>query len=223
MLKKIEKYLPEGIPFPSTRLYNCIVSFSSFTRDWYKHVAKQVSEEIMAGKILDVGTGPGYLPIEIAKLVSEIEVIGIDVSKDMVKIARRNAEKSGVQERVRFEHIDANKMRYQDSYFDLMVSTGSFHHWKRPIRILNEIYRVLKKGGQAWIYDLRRDVPQEEMEKLKEMYGRFLGQIIYRFVSFHSSVTKEELRKVLENPKNNFKIYELTDPYPFIIEAILSK
>jgi ubiquinone/menaquinone biosynthesis C-methylase UbiE len=186
-------------------------------------VAKQVSEEIMAGKILDVGTGPGYLPIEIAKLVSEIEVIGIDVSKDMVKIARRNAEKSGVQERVRFEHIDANKMRYQDSYFDLMVSTGSFHHWKRPIRILNEIYRVLKKGGQAWIYDLRRDVPQEEMEKLKEMYGRFLGQIIYRFVSFHSSVTKEELRKVLENPKNNFKIYELTDPYPFIIEAILSK
>lgn len=223
MLSKIEKYLPEGIPFPSTRLYNYIARFSPFTRDWYRYVAEQVSEEITTGRILDVGTGPGYLPIEIAKLVPGVEVTGIDVSKDMVKIARRNAEKSRLQKRVRFEHMDANKMLYRDSYFDLVVSTGSFHHWKKPMRVLNEIHRVLKDGGQAWIYDIRKDTSQEGIEKLKDMYGRFIGPIIYRVVSFHSSVTRDELRNVLENPENSFKVYELRDPFPFVLEAVLIK
>lgn len=129
----------------------------------------------------------------------------------------------GVQDRVRFEFMDANKMRYRDSYFNLVVSTVSFHHWKKPIRVLNEIHRVLKDGVQAWIYDLLRDASKKSMEKFKEMYGRIVGSIIYRVVSFHSSVTKEELRNILEDPENSFKVYELRGPLPFVLEAKLFK
>lgn len=223
MLEKIEKYLPEGIPFPSTRLYAYIARFIPFTRDSYKYVAQKVAHEAVTGRILDVGTGPGYLPIEIAKLVRGVEVTGIDVSKDMVRIARKNAQKSRLEERIRFEFMDANRMRYENSYFDLVVSTGSFHHWKKPIKILNEIHRVLKDGRQAWIYDLRKDMPEEGMQKLKQMYGRFVGPIIYRWVSFHSAVTKEEFQNVLEKPENSFKVYDLRNPVPFAHEAVLFK
>jgi ubiquinone/menaquinone biosynthesis C-methylase UbiE len=223
MLQKIEKYVPEGIPFPSTRIYCYFARFSPFTRDSYRYVAEQVAQQIVTGRVLDVGTGPGYLPIEIVKLARGVEVTGIDVSKDMVRMAGKNAQKSGVDDRVRFEYMDANDMRYRDSCFDLVLSTGSFHHWKKPVRVLNEIHRVLKDGGQAWIYDIRKDAPPEGIEKLKEMYGGFAGPIIYRMISFHSSVTKEEFQNVLENPENSFKAYELRTPFPFALAAVLFK
>jgi len=186
-------------------------------------VTERVSKEITSGRILDVGTGPGYLPIMIAESVQGVEVTGIDLSKDMIRLARKNAEKYGVQGRVRFECMDANKIRYRDSYFDLVVSTFSFHHWKKPIRVLNAIHRVLKDGGQAWIYDLRRDSSKEDIEKLREMYGRIVGPIIYRVVSFHSSITREEFQNILKNLENSFKVYKLKDPFPFVLEAILFK
>lgn len=223
VLQKIERRLRsrEGIPYPSSRFYAHIARFIPFTRDGYIYVSEKVAEEKVTGRILDVGTGPGYLPIEIAKLVRGVEVTGIDISQDMVRMARKSVQKSGLEDRVRFECMDANKMLYESSYFDLVVSTGSFHHWRKPLRVLNEIHRVLRPKGQAWIYEIRRDAPQEGIEKLKEMYGRFYGPIIYRLVSFHSSTTKEEMLSVLDDPEDSFKVYELRDTFPFVLEAVL--
>jgi ubiquinone/menaquinone biosynthesis C-methylase UbiE len=66
----------------------------------------------------------------------------------MVKIARRNTEKAGLSRRVKFMVKDANKMSFEDSSFDLIVSTGSLHHWKKLLNVINEVHRVLKDGGR---------------------------------------------------------------------------
>jgi len=223
LLEKIERFVLEGIPFPSTRGYAYIAKKSPFLRDGYSEVARRVSRKLAKGRILDVGTGPGYLPIEIARLIDDVEVIGIDVSEDTVRIASKNSRKEGLESKVRFVVEDANSMPYDDSSFDLVLSTGSFHHWKKPIRVLNEIYRVLKPGCEAWIYDLRKDAPAEDREKLKERYGRFMGLLIYRLVTIHSGTTREELERVFMEPENRFKAYEIREDFPFILEAVLSK
>jgi hypothetical protein len=49
----------------------------------------------------------------------------------------------------------------------------------------------------------------------------FLGSIIYRLVSFHSSTTKDEMLNVLDDPENSFKVYDLRDSFPFVVEAVL--
>jgi len=59
LLGRIE---PEAIPFPLSRLYSRATS-SRMVRDYYDSVAAQVLERLPAGRILDVGTGPGRLPI----------------------------------------------------------------------------------------------------------------------------------------------------------------
>jgi ubiquinone/menaquinone biosynthesis C-methylase UbiE len=71
-------------------------------------------------------------------------------------------------------------MSFEDSSFDLIVSTGSLHHWKKPLHVINEIYRVLKDGRQAWIYDLRRDVSENVIvKKLGEYkYGKLISLIM---------------------------------------------
>ena len=155
----LEKHVPGAIPLPFTRIYD-LFARTRLMKDFYREVASEVASEIYSGKILDVGTGPGYLPIEIAKLAPNIEVIGIDLSNDMVRIARKNAEKAKLLEKVKFMVENANEMTFEDSLFDLVISTGSLHHWKRPIRIINEIYRVFKDEGNAWIFDLRSDIPK---------------------------------------------------------------
>jgi methylase of polypeptide subunit release factors len=69
-------------------------------KGFYRQVASEVAVELRQGRILDVGTGPGYLPIEIARSIPGVEVVGIDVSSDMVEMARKNAERAGLSGRV---------------------------------------------------------------------------------------------------------------------------
>lgn len=120
---------------------------------YYRPVAEEIVSSIDKGLILDLGTGPGYLPVEIAKQAPEIKIIGIDLSRKLIKAARSNAARAGVDCRLTFEVGDSGRLRFEDARFDMVISTGMLHSLKDPVGVFREIYRVLKKGGQAWVYD----------------------------------------------------------------------
>ena len=212
--------LPEGIPFPGTRGYSFLAK-SRIMQAFYKDVALDVAEEMSGGRILDVGTGPGYLPLQISESLPGSEVIGIDVSEDMIRVARKNAEGKNVK----FLVGDANKMPFEDDSFDLVVSTGSLHHWRNPVNVLNEIYRVLRPGRKALIYDLWGEAPKELLRgKLTELgYGFTAGLIAYGIVRMHS-ITSSELMKILRNEGNFFKEYTIEEgwkSYPVVKVTLL--
>ncbi len=186
----------EGIPSPFAWLYSIFVGKREIVREIYRSIAEEVVSKISSGRVLDVGTGPGFLPVEIAKKVPEIEVIGIDISGGMVKIANKSAEKMGFSGRVRFIEASASSMPFEDEYFDLVVSTFSLHHWAEPEECLKEIVRVLKKGGEAWIYDIRRDVPLEANSQFRKKYG-FFFYILLQLIKIHSSVSMKKVESIL--------------------------
>ncbi len=221
--KIVEKYKFEETPFPFTRLYAFVAEKSPFARDLYNHVAREINDEIKPKKILDVGTGPGYLPIEIASVLLDVEIIGIDISKDMVKIASKNAEKYNLADRVKFKAEDAKKMTFEDSLFDFVVSTASLHHWREPLRVINECYRVLKSGKEAWIYDLRKDTPKGDVEELKKKYGYLMGSFACKVVRIHSSISLNEVYSILHDDEIKFKEYEVTEKYPGVLKINLYK
>jgi len=160
----------EAIPNFASGWYSWIARKSPFIRDLYQEVAGEVCSKLSSGKVLDVGTGPGYLPIEIAKKSAALEIVGIDLSQKMVEIANQNAENTGLSNRVRFQFANAGNLPFEDESFDLVVSTLSFHHWRDPKAYIKEIYRVLKKNGEADIYDLRRDTTAEVNAEVKKRY-----------------------------------------------------
>ena len=143
--------VPEKIPDFAVDLYN--KGAYSARQRYYNKIADEIFSEIESGKILDIGTGPGYLPIEIAKRRPMIRIDGIDLSKRMIEVARINARDAGVLSQINFEPGNANKLRFGDNLYDMVVSTGVFHSWKNPIRAIDEIHRVLKPEGLALIYD----------------------------------------------------------------------
>ena len=70
---------------------------------YYRKVAEEIVSTFKGGLLLDLGTGPGYLPIEIVKKSLDIKIIGIDLSRKLIQMAQQNAEKAGVSDRIDFQ------------------------------------------------------------------------------------------------------------------------
>ena len=56
---------------------------------------------------------------------------------------------------------DARDIPFEDGSFNFVASLGGLHSWAPPEPVLGEVHRVLKRGGRAWIYDLRRETSEE--------------------------------------------------------------
>jgi len=225
----LKRCISEEIPWPVTRLYDKYAN-RLFVK-WFRLIARNIAEKGISGTILDIGTGPGRLPLEIAKRLDKVKVIGIDLSEDMVKIAKKNAEKEGLTDRVEFRVGSAYKTGFADCSIDLIVSTGVVHHLKEPLRFFNEIYRILKNGKEAWLYDGRRDANKQELREAVQILGMeedlflplwFVGYIWshihlgYKTEVYRSGKIAEALRESL------FKNYEVI-PENAYLRMILRK
>jgi ubiquinone/menaquinone biosynthesis C-methylase UbiE len=126
----------------------------------------------------------------------------------MVKIASGYAR---AFENVKFILANAAELPFEDDSIDFIISTGSFHHWKHPLKIFNEFYRVLKTKGEAWIYDGCSNPPNEEASKLKRKYGGIKYLILTKIQKFHGFNWEEyntKIKNLLGQTqfKSNFKM-----------------
>ncbi|MBI4498064.1 MAG: class I SAM-dependent methyltransferase [Chloroflexi bacterium] len=136
---------------PSAGLYDAVVT--PVMDGLYRRAAREVAVAFPAGAVLEVGSGPGQLAVYLARQAPRTRVVGLDLSPDMVERARRKAADAGLAARVQFEVGDVAALPFLDGTYDGVVSTFSLHHWQDAARGLAEIHRVLKPGGEAWIYD----------------------------------------------------------------------
>ncbi|MBI4489725.1 MAG: class I SAM-dependent methyltransferase [Deltaproteobacteria bacterium] len=145
------KLNPEAIPEWASGIYQRAAQLA--IDSYYAPLAREIVAELGSGRILDVGTGPGYLPMEIAKRAPSITVVGIDATRKMIQLAYRQAKEQSLAGRLFFLVGNAYTLMFEDHSFDMVISTGVLHAWKDPAAALGECYRVLKPGGAAWILD----------------------------------------------------------------------
>jgi len=135
--------------------------YNKEVKKWMRKVSKSFVSMakkwgITEGRFLDVGTGTGILAIEFAKSIPGVEVTGLDLSDVVLELARENFQKSKAPLKVFFEKGDAEDIPFEDDAFDLVVSSNTLHLIKNPIRMFDEIHRVLKPEGRFIISDHRR-------------------------------------------------------------------
>jgi arsenite methyltransferase len=107
--------------------------------------------------VLDVGSGTGWLARQIAMKVPEGRVVGIDISDEMIKQARRSSD--GL-DNLTFLPGGVDLIPWEDGFFTRVVSVESAYYWPDPAQGVREIFRVLRQGGSAWILiNFYRDNP----------------------------------------------------------------
>lgn len=98
--------------------------------------------------VLDIGCGSGWLSRRIAKLVPEGRVVGMDISDEMIRVARRN---SIDHNNLLFIVGEAAEIPWEPHFFTQAVSVESAYYWPDPAAGVKELHRVLHPGAGAWI------------------------------------------------------------------------
>ena len=177
--------------------------YASTTRkglDEYQVLARRVAEKLAPGsRVLEVAPGPGYLAIELAKL-GNFQVAGLDISRTFVEIARKNAEEAKVV--VDFRPGNASAMPFKDDHFDYILCRAAFKNFAEPVGALEEMHRVLAKGGRALIIDLRKDAPRESISQyvdsmnVNALNAAFM-KLTFRIMLLKRAYSKSDFEKFL--------------------------
>ena len=123
-----------------------------FRRRWLiKQTAIEAAQISVKGWILDIGTGPAYLPIELAKNCKNVHVVGIDISQALLDDANKKISKNKLTNTVSILKAKAELLPFADNTFETVQSTFSFHQWQNQSDGIMEVHRVLKPDCQAVI------------------------------------------------------------------------
>ena len=176
----------QRLPKFGAKLYNSLMQISPVKLQ-LSEIAHDLTSVISKGRLLDVGTGPGRLFLEIHKLNHSLELFGLDISASMIEIAKRNL--SGLKVDLRKENI--TRTSYESNYFDIVTSTGSLYLWDNPQVGIEEIYRILKEGQSAYLYEPYKDI---DLDKFSNAFRANLQQVNILLKVFGFSIMKKIIR-----------------------------
>jgi demethylmenaquinone methyltransferase / 2-methoxy-6-polyprenyl-1,4-benzoquinol methylase len=112
---------------------------------WRKRVIDEL-KPAKPSKLLDVATGTGDLALAALRL-NPAEIVGIDISEEMLERAKMKIEKAGKSAMVRFEKGDSEQINYPDNTFDAAMVAFGVRNFENLQKGINEIFRVLAPGA----------------------------------------------------------------------------
>lgn len=137
-------------------------------------------------KILDVGCGTGNL-LYLLEKYTNAELYGIDISKEMLKIAKKKLRNSNLK------LAQVENLKFSKNYFDYIFIVDAFHHFSDKEKVMKNFYRVLKRKGKLIIVDVN--------------FGTFLNNIFQKLEPGNSGIyTKQEMKNIFK--QYNFREIE---------------
>lgn len=161
-------------------------------------------------KILDLGCGTGNFLMQLGRKLNQqgiqIDLYGIDISDQILKICEEKLEKAGVAVEA-LENTSGASMPFPRDHFSTVTTSISLHHWSKPAEVLDEIYRVLAPGGRLILLDFRRDA-----RRFYHYFLRFITRVVVPkalkdarepLTSYLSSYTRAEVQEMLRESSWN--------------------
>lgn len=173
------------------------------------------------GRLLDLGTGPGHIPILIAQARSEARIVAVDAAQTMLNLADKNIDEAGVSDRITLRQANVRNLPFDDGSFDEVFSNTILHHIPDPLVFLREAWRVLAPGGVLLIRDLFRPTTEDEAWALVDKHAtegtKTQRQLL--FDSLHAALTLEEARSAVTEVGMTGASVEMSSDRHYTIEC----
>lgn len=162
--------------------YDLLNHFLSLNIDkrWRRKAIKYIRSE-EKGELLDVACGTGDFSIAACRAGVQ-KVTGIDISANMVAIGQKKVEALGLASSIVLQTGDSEKIEFEDGCFDVVTVAFGVRNFEHLKTGLNEMRRVLKKGGKVIILEF--SMPEHfPMKQLYQFYFRRILPVLGGWIS----------------------------------------
>lgn len=194
--------MTQEIPLSQQQIWDRIARpWESFRGKPLKEVEEFLHKK--SGNILDLGCGSGR---NFGKIDGKI--FGVDFSGEMVKLAERHAKENGIDAEI--VQAEAYKLPFENDFFDHAIFIASLHcieDKENREESLRELFRVLKKGGEAMITVWSRNEERIKNKPREAMIPWTVGK--NKYMRYYYIYDKKEFEDLLESV--GFKIVSIKE------------
>lgn len=170
------------------------------------------------GYVLDLGCGPGDIPVRFARALPDCRITGIDASAPMIQLAEQAVQQAGLSTR-----IALRCERFQDiagaSQADAGVSNSLLHHVPNPLQFWNKLRQLVKPGSPVLVMDLLRPESPEEAQAIVDRYATGESEILRRdfYNSLLAAFTEDEVTTQLARMNLTRLLIDLPDDRHWVV------
>jgi demethylmenaquinone methyltransferase/2-methoxy-6-polyprenyl-1,4-benzoquinol methylase len=157
--------------------YDKLNRFLSVRTDihWRKKAIRTLKKD-NPRKILDVATGTGDMAILTCKMLNPDQIIGIDISDQMLSIGNKKIEKEQLIDKIQLQHGDSETINFATNTFDAVMVAFGVRNFENLEKGLAEMQRVLKPGGRLLILEFSKP----RFKAIRSLYNLYMNVIAPR-------------------------------------------
>jgi 2-polyprenyl-3-methyl-5-hydroxy-6-metoxy-1,4-benzoquinol methylase len=178
--------------------------------------------EFTEGYILDLGCGPGDIPIRFARALPSCRITAVDASEPMVRLAEEAVRKAGLSDRITFRCE-----RFQDlagvSIVDAAISNSLLHHVPNPLQFWHKLRLAVKPGSPVLVMDLLRPESSEAAQAIVDQYASGAPDILRRdfYNSLLAAFTEDEISSQLARMNLTRLVVDVPDDRHWVVGGVI--
>jgi 2-polyprenyl-3-methyl-5-hydroxy-6-metoxy-1,4-benzoquinol methylase len=178
--------------------------------------------EFTDGHVLDLGCGPGDIPIRFAQAIPSCRIIGVDASEPMIGLAVETVKRAGLADRITFRCERFQAVSLVEPV-DAAVSNSLLHHVPNPLQFWYRLRQLVKPGSPVLVMDLLRPESPAEAQAIVDRYAAKEPDILRRDFcnSLLAAFTEDEVAAQLAEMNLSRLIIDVVDDRHWVVSGII--
>ena len=168
--------------------------------------------------IVDVGCGPGDIPIRLARAAAQATITALDGSAPMIVLARQAVRAAGLETRIRLMQTRVPGPPPRQHAYDAVLSKDLLHHLPDPSVLWREVVRLGRRGAAVFVMDLMRPATTEAAHAIVDAVAAgehpILREDFYR--SLCAAFTVNEIQNQLTVAGLNLQVAQVSERHMLI-------
>ena len=178
--------------------------------------------EFTEGHVLDLGCGPGDIPVRFVRALPSCRITGVDASEPMIGLAGVAVKQAGLADRITFRCERFQGVSLVEPA-DAAVSNSLLHHVPNPLQFWYRLRQLVKPGSPVLVMDLLRPDSPEEAQAIVDRYAAKEPEILRRdfYRSLLASFTEDEVAAQLAEMNLSRLIVDVPDDRHWVVSGII--